>query len=147
MSEDDELAEIRRRKMEMLMRQASQPAKPKVAEPLANGQVNILTDATFWPTIQQTKIALIDFFGEWCRPCQALAPIMIELARVYAGKAFFGKIDIDRNPRTTQQFNVQSVPIIHVFENGRPLTSVLGLRQYADYDSIIRQLLARHGVE
>lgn len=147
MSEDDELAEIRRRKMEMLMRQAGQPARPQVVEPLANGQVNVLTDATFWQTIQQTKIALVDFFGVWCRPCQALAPIMAELARHYEGKVFFGKIDIDRNPRTTQRFNVQSVPIIYVFENGRPLTSILGLRQYSDYDSIIRQLLARHGVE
>ena len=147
MTEDDELAAIRRKKMEMLMRQAGQPPKPQVAEPLANGQVNVLTDATFWPTIQKTKIALVDFYGEWCRPCKALAPIIAELARAYKGKVFFGKIDIDRKPRTTQQFRVQSVPMVHVFENGRPLTSVLGLRQYNDYDIIIRQLLARHNIE
>ena len=94
MLSDDELAEIRRRKMKLLMEQAQ---KPKVAEPLANGQVNQLHDNNFWQTIQKTKVALVDFYGEWCNPCKALAPIFAELAQDYAGKAYFGKIDIDRN--------------------------------------------------
>ncbi|MHA1654820.1 MAG: thioredoxin family protein [Candidatus Thorarchaeota archaeon] len=141
MAENDELEAIRRRKMQMLMERARQPPKPQVEEPLANGQVNVLTDATFWPTIQKTRIALVDFFGEWCGPCNALAPTMAELARKYEGKVFFGKIDIDRNPRTTAQFRVQSVPIVHVFQNGRPTRSVLGLRPFSDYEALVQLLL------
>lgn len=135
---DDELAEIRRRKMQELMSQAQ---APKVAEPMANGMVNLLTDATFWPTVQQTKTTLIDFYGEWCNPCKALAPIFNELAKDYQGKAFFGKIDIDRNPRTTTQFGVQSVPMVIAFQNGKPAGQIPGLRTYNDYDMVLERLL------
>jgi len=137
---DDELAEIRRRKMQQLMQQASTPAQPEVAEPMANGQVNLLVDANFWTTMQKTKTALIDFYGEWCNPCKMLAPIFAELAQDYTGMAFFGKIDIDRNPRTTAQFGVQSVPMIIAFKNGKPVGKLPGLRTYTDYDLLLQKL-------
>jgi len=139
MLSDDELEEIRRRKMKILMEQAQ---KPKVAEPLANGLVNQLFDHNFWQTIQQTKVALVDFYGEWCNPCKALAPIFAELAKDYQSKVFFGKIDIDRNRRTVGQFGVQSVPMVIVFKDGKPVGQLPGLRGYADYDMVLSQLTA-----
>ena len=138
MLSDDELAEIRRRKMKLLMEEAK---KPKVAEPLANGLVNQLHDHDFWQTIQQTKIAVVDFYGEWCNPCKTLAPIFAELAQDYAGKAYFAKIDIDRNRRTVGQFGVQSVPMVIVFKDGKPVGNLPGLRGYADYDMVLTQLI------
>ena len=137
MLSDDELAEIRRRKMKLLMEQAQ---KPKVAEPMANGIVNQLHDHNFWQTIQKTKIAFVDFYGEWCNPCKALAPIFAELAKDYAGKVYFAKIDIDRNRMTTGQFGVQSVPMVIVFKNGKPVGNLPGLRGYNDYDMVLSQL-------
>jgi thioredoxin 1 len=137
MLSDDELEEIRRRKMKILMERAQ---KPKVAEPLANGQVNQLFDHNFWQTIQQTKVALVDFYGEWCNPCKALAPIFAELAQDYKGKAYFAKIDIDRNRTTVGQFGVQSVPMVIIFKDGKPVGQLPGLRGYADYDMVLSQL-------
>ena len=75
MLNDDELEEIRRRKMKILMERAREAEKPKEMEPMANGRVNLLTDANFWSTIQKTKFAIVDFFGQWCGPCKTLAPI------------------------------------------------------------------------
>jgi len=138
MLSDDELAEIRRRKMKLLMEQAR---KPKVAEPLANGLVNQLHDHNFWETIQNTKVALVDFYGEWCNPCKTLAPIFAELAQDYAGKAYFAKIDIDRNRRIVGQFGVQSVPMVIVFKDGKMVGQLPGLRSYADYDMALSQLV------
>ncbi|MFX0107854.1 MAG: thioredoxin domain-containing protein [Candidatus Hodarchaeota archaeon] len=137
MLNDDELAEIRRRKMELMMERAK--ALP-VREPLANGIVNQLTDATFWNTVSQTKIALIDFYGEWCSPCKALAPIFAALSADYKGEVFFGKIDIDKNPQVTIQFGVQSVPMIIAFKDGQPIGKLPGLRPYDQYDQVIEQL-------
>jgi len=135
---DDELAEIRRRKIERLKQMA---AEPKVKEPLANGSVNLLTDANFWKTIQKTKTAMVDFFGTWCTPCKALASIFQQLAQDYKGDVYFAKVDIDRNPRITAQFGVQSVPMVVVFKNRKPAGNLPGLRRYADYDMVIQQLL------
>jgi len=137
---DDELEEIRRRKMQILMERAQQP---KVMEPMANGRVNLLTDDNFWQTIQKTKLAFVDFFGEWCSPCKVLAPIFSELARDYEGKVFFAKIDIDRNRRATTQFGVQSVPMVIAFKDGKPLGQIPGLRSYADYDGILEQMVGK----
>ncbi|MHA1902339.1 MAG: thioredoxin family protein [Candidatus Thorarchaeota archaeon] len=139
---DDDLAEIRRRKMELLMERAKKAKDPQLAEPLSRGVVEELTDATFWQTIQQTKNALIDFYGEWCYPCKTLAPIVAELAQEYTGKLFFGKIDIDRNPRTTAQFGVQSVPMVVAFKNGKPIGKIPGLRKFNEYDDVAQQMVS-----
>jgi thioredoxin 1 len=134
---DDELEEIRRRKMQLLMERAT---KPKVQEPMSNGFVNELSDANFWSTIQNTKVAFVDFYGAWCSPCKALAPIFAELAKDYQGKAYFAKVDIDRNRRTAAQFGVQSVPMVIVFKDGKPVGNIPGLRQYADYDMLLERI-------
>ena len=123
------------------MERAKKPPEPEVLESMANGQVNLLTDSNFWQTIQQTKTALVDFFGSWCQPCKALAPIFTELAREYAGKVFFGKIDIDRNVRTTTQFSVQSGPLVIAFKDGKPVNNLPGLRRYNDYDTLLARML------
>ncbi len=141
MLNDDELEEIRRRKMQLLMERAQQAQQPQVLEPMANGRVNLLTDASFWDTIQRTKFALVDFFGEWCMPCKQLAPMFSELAQEYEGKVYFAKIDIDRNRRATTQFGVQSVPMVIAFKDGKPLGKLPGLRPYADYDNVLEQMV------
>ena len=107
---------------------------------MGNGAVNQLFDSSFWQTLQKTNTALIDFYGEWCNPCKMLAPVFAELAQDYQGKAFFGKIDIDRNPRTTAQFGVQSVPMVIAFKNGKPVGQIPGLRTYMDYDVLLQKL-------
>ncbi|MBD3408317.1 MAG: thioredoxin [Candidatus Lokiarchaeota archaeon] len=140
---DDELEAIRRRKMELLMERAkkAKEPKPEVREPLSKGYPIQLNDGNFWQTIQQTKVALVDFYGEWCQPCKMLAPIIQELAEEFKGKAVIAKIDIDRNPRVTGQFGVQSVPMVIVFKDGKPAGQLPGLRPYNQYDSVISQLL------
>jgi thioredoxin 1 len=140
---DDELEEIRRRKMKILMERAREAEKPKEMEPMANGRVNLLTDANFWSTIQKTKFAIVDFFGQWCGPCKTLAPIFSALAQDYQGKVYFAQIDIDLNRRTTSQFGVQSVPMVIAFKDGKPLGKIPGLRSYNDYDMVLEQLIGK----
>ncbi|MFW9893091.1 MAG: thioredoxin domain-containing protein [Candidatus Thorarchaeota archaeon] len=140
MLNDDELEEIRRRKMQILMERAKQAEQPKALEPMANGIVNELYDSTFWQIISKTKFAIVDFYGAWCSPCKALAPIFRELAKDYADKVYFARIDIDRNRRVTTQFGVQSVPMVIAFKDGKPIGKLPGLRSYNDYDMILEQL-------
>ncbi|MFO7835207.1 MAG: thioredoxin domain-containing protein [Candidatus Thorarchaeota archaeon] len=144
MTEDEELAKIRKRKMQELIKQSQQP---KVREPLAKGKVEHLTESDFWSTLKKTNIALVDFYAEWCSPCKALTPIFNRLAQDYKGEAFLAKIDIDRNQRAAQQFGVESVPMVVVFKNGEPVGKLPGLRTYNDYSSIIERLLEQTSSE
>jgi len=137
---DDELEKIRQRKLQLLIERAQ---KPKVPEPMANGVVNQLYDHNFWQTISSTKVAFVDFYGEWCAPCKTLAPIFADLAQEYKEQVYFAKIDIDRNRMTVAQFGVQSVPMIIVFKNGKVAGSLPGLRSYSDYEMAIKQVLGK----
>ncbi len=141
MLNDEELEEIRKRKMQILMERAKEAEKPKALEPMSNGLVNELYDTTFWDTISKTKFAIVDFYGQWCAPCKTLAPMFAELAKDYMGKIYFAKIDIDRNRRTTIQFGVQSVPMVIAFKDGKPIGKLPGLRPYNDYDMVLEQML------
>ncbi len=140
MLDDKELEEIRRRKMQILMERAQQAQQPKVIEPLANSIVNELFDSNFWQTISNTKNAIVDFYGDWCVPCKALAPILADLARDYDGKVYFARIDIDKNRRTTVQFVIQSVPMVIAFKDGKPIGKLPGLHTYNDYDMVLEQM-------
>jgi len=142
MLNDEELEEIRRRKMQILIERAQQAQQPKVIEPMANSIVNELNDSNFWQTISNTKYAIVDFYGDWCVPCKKLAPILSELAKDYDGKVYFAKSDIDKNQRTTVQFGVQSVPMVIAFKDGKPIGKLPGLYPFNHYDMVLEQMLA-----
>ena len=68
----------------------------------------------------QGKITIVDFFADWCGPCQAVAPYLERLAREN-DDIFLRKIDIVQwNTPVTRQYNIKSIPDIRVFDrNGR----------------------------
>jgi len=93
----------------------------------ASEKVMMLTDSTFGTTINNASAPiLVDFWAEWCMPCRMMAPVIEELARDYAGKAVFAKINVDENPETAMRFNIVSIPFFIIFKNGQPVEQILG---------------------
>jgi len=86
-----------------------------------------VTDENFEETIKKNKLALIDFWANWCGPCRALAPTIQELAKEYNGKALVGKLDVDENPATAERFQVFSIPTMIIFKNGSETERLVGL--------------------
>ncbi len=58
------------------------------------------------------KPCVIDFYTTWCVPCKRLAPIMEELAKEYAGKVIFYKVDTEKEPMLSAAFGIRSIPQI-----------------------------------
>ena len=56
------------------------------------------------------KPCVIDFYATWCPPCKRVAPILEELAKEYAGKVYFYKIDVDKEQELTGAFGIESMP-------------------------------------
>jgi thioredoxin 1 len=91
------------------------------------GNVREVTDRTFaQEVLQSTLPVLVDFWAGWCGPCKAIAPIVEELAREYEGQLKAMKLDVDENPRTASTYQVQSIPTLLVFKDGKPAERIVG---------------------
>ena len=86
-----------------------------------------VTDSNFDETLKNNKVALIDFWANWCGPCRALAPTIEELAKENSGKILIGKLDVDENPATAERFQVFSIPTMILFKDGKETERLVGL--------------------
>ncbi|HKL78868.1 MAG TPA: thioredoxin [Mobilitalea sp.] len=85
------------------------------------------TDANFKAEALESDIpVLVDFYADWCGPCKMIAPIVAELATEYNGVIKIGKLNVDENPNTAQQYRVMSIPTMIIFKNGAAVDTVVG---------------------
>ncbi|MGN6265920.1 MAG: thioredoxin [Ginsengibacter sp.] len=75
----------------------------------------------FGDVIKSSQPVLVDFHATWCGPCKMMAPELQKFAQSNTGKLRVIKIDIDKNPAAAQQFNIQGVPTLILFKEGKVL--------------------------
>lgn len=71
---------------------------------------------------------LVDFWAEWCVPCQTLDPILEKLAREGNGAFRLAKLDVDANPKVANDYGVRGIPSVKAFRNGQIVAEFSGLR-------------------
>jgi thioredoxin 1 len=74
--------------------------------------------AKFQEIINSDKPVLVDFSAEWCGPCKMMAPILSQLKTMVGETTTILKVDVDKNPEVSKQFNIQGVPTLIFFQNG-----------------------------
>jgi len=123
--EDAELKRIRMEKLKELMerQQASRTQHEEKKWPEAP---ILTTDKTLSGIINNYPLVVIDCWAEWCSPCHMVAPVIEELARDYAGKIVFGKLNTDENRMSANNYNIMSIPTLLIFKNGKLIDQVIG---------------------
>jgi len=86
-----------------------------------------LTEQNFAFEILQSNLpVLVDFYADWCGPCQMASPVLEELAKEYEGKVRFGKVNVDQGQTLAQKYGVMSIPTLIIFQNGKEVARQVG---------------------
>jgi len=80
---------------------------------------------------------LVDFWAEWCGPCQMIAPTIDELANEYKGKVKVGKLDVDRSPQIAARFGVLNIPTVILFDKGQSVEKLVGAKNKREYQAVL----------
>jgi len=105
------------------------PATPPSGDQPTGGYVVEVTEATFQAEVIERSLqvpVVVDLWAEWCQPCKQLSPVLERLAAAYKGAWVLAKIDVDANPRISQLFGVQSIPMVVAIAGGQPVEAFAG---------------------
>ena len=86
------------------------------------------------------KPVLVDFWADWCQPCQTIMPMLAKLAEEYDGKFELAKVNADQEQELAAHFGIKSLPTMKLFYQGQIVDEKLG----AVPESEIRAMLDKH---
>jgi thioredoxin 1 len=85
------------------------------------------TDASFARDVMQSPIpVVVDFWAPWCGSCRMVAPVLEKMAAEYGGRLRIVKLNVDENPQTGMQYQVQGIPTMLFVKNGQVVNRVVG---------------------
>lgn len=93
----------------------------------------------FETIINDSKPVIVDFHALWCGPCKVQSPILKEVAAELGEKVRVIKIDVDQNNALASQYQIQSVPTLIVFKNGKPVWRQSGVVTKAALLGVLKQ--------
>jgi thioredoxin 1 len=101
------------------------------------------TDQNFQTEVLESKLpVLVDFWAEWCAPCQIVSPIVEELATEYGEKLKVGKLNVDDNAKISQNYGVMSIPSLLIFKEGKVVKTMIGAQSKDNFKKEIDNVLA-----
>ena len=86
--------------------------------------------------LESSKTVIVDFFANWCGPCQMIAPVLEEIANEDAN-IDIAKIDVDETPELAIKYGINSIPALLVFKNGELTNTSIGFKSKAEILSLL----------
>jgi len=83
----------------------------------------------------------LDFYADWCAPCQTLMPILAKLAEEYQGKFIFAKVNSDEQKELANQFGVKSLPTVKIVRNEKTISEFQGAKTESELRELIEQVI------
>jgi thioredoxin 2 len=97
------------------------------ATPPGPGKPLTVSDQSFSQDVLNAPgVVLLDCWAPWCGPCRMVGPIIEQLAAEAQGRYRVAKLNVDDNPRTAAQFQIQSIPTMLIFKDGKLVDRLIG---------------------
>ena len=102
-----------------------------------------VTDADFAAVVAGSdKLAVVDFWADWCEPCRTMSAYVTFLAADYEGRLLVAALDVDENPAIAEQYGIVGLPTLLFLRQGIEVARIAGLVAYEEIQRQVEQLLA-----
>ena len=105
--------------------------------------VDINEDQFVDEVIEKSKTVpvIVDFWAPWCGPCKQLTPILEKVVNKKNGKIILAKINVDENQGISSQLNIQSIPTVYGFVDGKPIDAFQGAQPESKIDAMVDKMI------
>ena len=143
---DSDLADIRAQKRSELKQKLTEDTEDTGDDTTNNeattaktptDPIHITSADEFNAAVTEHDVVLVDFYADWCGPCQMLEPTVKSLAAETAATVL--KVDIDQHQSLAQQYQVRGVPTLLLFNDAETVEQIVGVRDESTLRSLIQQ--------
>lgn len=101
-----------------------------------------VTSENFKKEVLESNIPVfVDMYAPWCGPCKAIAPILEKLQAEYGEKIKIVKVDIDENSELATKYNIQSIPNMVMFKDGKEFERIIGVAAVDKFRSLFDKVI------
>ncbi len=104
------------------------------------GNVKNISDSEFKDFLEKNNLVLVDFFADWCGPCQMVSPVIEKLSEELESVSF-AKMNVDQNSEIPGKFGIMSIPTLLVFKKGKLVDRITGAYPKQAIEERLRKFL------
>jgi thioredoxin 1 len=135
-SDPEDIEAIRERKRERLAEQLDEEGS-EPGESVATEPVHVESEAHLNDLVADDDVVLVDFYADWCGPCQMLEPVLESIAAETA--ATVAKVDADAHQGLAREYGVQGLPTLFLFTGGELTERLVGMQDETRLRSLVEQ--------